>query len=104
MNALAYENAVAAASKINNRMILLSCDAELNPDCGWIVSKWFALAQKRAVADNRPALARSLERLRERISPVICDCCGCRTTKAEALAMRHGEEVYLCPHCAAQSN
>ena len=104
MNALAYENAVAAASKINNCMILLSCDAELNPESGWIVSKWFALAQKRAVADNRPALARSLERLRERISPVICDCCGCRTTKAEALTMRHGEEVYLCPMCAAQSN
>ena len=93
-------NAVAAASKINRRMILLACDAQLNPDAEGVIYQWFKLAQKWTIPNNRPALARSLERLRERISPVICDCCGCRTTKAEALTIRHGEEVHLCPHCA----
>ena len=104
MNALAYENAVVAASKINNRMILMACDAELNPDAEGVIHQWFKLAQKWAIPNNRPALRRSLCRVSDKISPVICDCCGCRTTKAGALTMRHGEEVYLCPHCAAQSN
>ena len=98
MNALAQVN---TASKINRRMIELARDAEQSPAFSETVTSWLALARKWSISNERPALRRSLCRVSDKISQVNCDCCGCRTTKAEALTMRHGEEIYLCPRCAA---
>ena len=96
MDALALTH---AASKINRRMPYMAYDAELNLEAAHIVSEWFRLAQRWALSNERPALRNSLRQVHDRITPVTYECCGRRTTKSEALCMRYGEEIYLCPTC-----
>lgn len=52
-----------AASKINRRMNLLACNAELCPGAVEFIANWFTFAQKWNISNNRPMLGQALYRI-----------------------------------------
>lgn len=89
----------AQAAAINNRMIRLAVDAENNASTVSFALSWLRLAEKWADSHDRPVLSRSCKKMAGRIAYVTCEVCGSRTSRAEALVIRNGVEVFLCPEC-----
>lgn len=94
-----YNMTAAHAAAINNRLIKLAVDAEMNTSAACVVLGWLNLAQKWAERHARPALRDSCRRMADRLTCVTCDACGGLTARAEALVIRNGTEVFLCPGC-----
>ena len=94
-----YNMTAAHAAAINNRLIKLAVDAEINTSAANVVLDWLNLAQRWAERHARPALRDSCRRMADRIACVTCEACGGLTARAEALVIRNGTEVFLCPEC-----